>query len=81
LCIILPISHLLAILCRLLAGIVHLFGTDLELELLKRGLHGEDFNFIGETTKALVTFLDKFIIYVKTDLVLKAKGRDVFLSE
>jgi serine/threonine-protein kinase len=57
------------------------FQSDLEIELIVRKAHGEVEVFkTTETFDAFVTFFKKFTKYVKTDLVLNAKRRNVLLE-
>jgi hypothetical protein len=59
---------------------IPLFRSKLELELIGRKLHGEEVFNSTETFDAFVTFFKKFTKYVKTDLVLNAKSRNVLLE-
>ena len=60
---------------------IPIFQLELEAELLERKLHGEVEVFITtETFNAFVTFFKKITKYVKTDLVLNAKSRNVLLE-
>jgi Mor family transcriptional regulator len=63
-----------------LKNLIELMGIELELKGIERALFGGKAFSLTETFDAYVAFFNKLTMYVKIDLVLKEKSRNVLLE-